>query len=199
MPEYQSCGSSEITNWGRSFITMMKVPKVSGIVTLTAGKNGGALGWPEVAGLPRLFLAHGLETSVSGSGKAHYWRKPDENEIPNLGDFTPSSGPAEDEDPNVEKNIALAVVREAQKAIPMTVAAKRVHEAIKKHRKEVKAKKKTFSMTAAKILIEDCEADGLLVFRQTPKGGGRMVGTPEQITTREKSLEFLPTRTGGTL
>ncbi len=199
MPEYQSCGSSEITNWGRSFITMMKVPKVSGIVTLTAGKNGGALGWPEVAGLPRLFLAHGLETSVSGSGKAHYWRKPDEGEIPNLGDFTPSSGPAEDEDPNVEKDIALAVVREAQKAIPMTVAAKRVHEAIKKHRKEVKAKKKTFSMTAAKILIEDCEADGLLVFRQTPKGGGRMVGTPEQITTWEKSLEFLPTRTGGTL
>jgi len=199
MPEYQSCGSSEITNWGRSFITMMKVPKVSGIVTLTAGKNGGALGWPEVAGLPRMFLAHGLETSVSGSGKAHYWRKPDDDEIPNLGDFTPSNGPAEEEDPSIEKNIAHTVIREAAKAISMTVAAKRVHEAIKKHRKAVKAKKRSFALTAAKTLIEDCEADGLLVFRQTPKGGGRMVGTPEQIEAWEQSLELLPTKTGGTL
>lgn len=74
MPEYKAGGASYITNWGRSFVTMMKVPKLEGVVMLTAGKNGGGLGWPYIEGARRLFLEHGEGDSCGGSGRAHYWR-----------------------------------------------------------------------------------------------------------------------------
>lgn len=75
MPEYKAGGASYITNWGRSFVTMMKVPKLEGVVMLTAGKNGGGLGWPYVEGARRIFLEHGEGDSCGGSGRAHYWRQ----------------------------------------------------------------------------------------------------------------------------
>ena len=81
MPEYQCCGASDITNWGRSFITMMKMPNISNGVMLTAGKNGGGLGWSEVKGAKRIFLAHGDGLSCSGSGNRHYWRSPTNEEL----------------------------------------------------------------------------------------------------------------------
>ena len=196
MPEYQSCGSSEITNWGRSFITMMKIPKVSGMVTLTAGKNGGALGWPEIDGLPRMFLAHGLETSVSGIGQAHYWRKPEPNEIPSLSAFVTKNPPKED--PEGERKATLAVFTSAQGALTMTVAVKRVQEAVKAFRKSIKAKKTSFSKPDAKTAIEDIAADNHIAIRHNPKGG-QMVGTPKTISEWEKNLELLPTQTGGIL
>lgn len=81
MPEYQCCGASDITNWGRSFITMMKMPGISNGVMLTAGKNGGGLQWPETEGARRLFLAHGGGKSCNGSDNRHYWRKPTDEEF----------------------------------------------------------------------------------------------------------------------
>lgn len=81
MPEYQCCGASDITNWGRSFITMMKIPGNSSGVMLTAGKNGGGLQWPEEEGARRLFLAHGGGLSCNGSDNRHYWRTPTEAEL----------------------------------------------------------------------------------------------------------------------
>lgn len=81
MPEYQCCGASDITNWGRSFITMMKMPGIDSGVMLTAGKNGGGLRWPTEEGARRIFLAHGGGTSSNGSDKRHYWRKPTDEEI----------------------------------------------------------------------------------------------------------------------
>lgn len=74
MPEYKACGASYVTNWGRSFVTMMKVPGFEGRVMLTAGKNGGALGWPSVAGARRIFLAWSDAPSCSGTGLRHFWR-----------------------------------------------------------------------------------------------------------------------------
>lgn len=74
MPEYKACGASYVTNWGRSFVTMMKVPGFEGRVMLTAGKNGGALGWPMVAGARRIFLAWSDAPSCSGTGLRHFWR-----------------------------------------------------------------------------------------------------------------------------
>lgn len=74
MPEYKACGASYVTNWGRSFITMTKVPGFEGRVMLTAGKNGGALGWPLVSGARRIFLAWSDAPSCSGTGRRHFWR-----------------------------------------------------------------------------------------------------------------------------
>lgn len=77
-PEYQGAGSADITNWGRSFITMMRVPEKHGYVCLTAGKNGGELGWTEVAGASRLYLAWSRGDGITG-GNRHAWREvPDE-------------------------------------------------------------------------------------------------------------------------
>lgn len=81
MPEYQCCGASDITNWGRSFITMMKIPGIADGVMLTAGKNGGGLQWPEEEGARRIFLAHGGGVSCNGSDNRHYWRKPTDAEF----------------------------------------------------------------------------------------------------------------------
>lgn len=80
MPEYKACGASYITNWGRSFITMMKIPGHEGRVMLTAGKNGGGLGWPLIAGARRIFLSWADEDSCGGSGRRHYWRRVTDDE-----------------------------------------------------------------------------------------------------------------------
>ena len=77
LPEYQACGASYTTNWGRSFITMMKIPDMEGFVMLTAGKNGGGLGWPTVEGARRIFLKHGEGDSCGGSGRKHLWMNVD--------------------------------------------------------------------------------------------------------------------------
>ena len=60
---------------------MMKMPNISNGVMLTAGKNGGGLGWSEVKGAKRIFLAHGDGLSCSGSGNRHYWRSPTDEEL----------------------------------------------------------------------------------------------------------------------
>ena len=81
MPEYQAAGSSYITNWGRSFITMMKVPNISGAVMLTAGKNGGGLKWDIIGGARRRFLVWSDAPSVAGDGsRRHFWAEPTEAE-----------------------------------------------------------------------------------------------------------------------
>ena len=90
MPEYQAAGSSYITNWGRSFITMMKVPGMSNAVMLTAGKNGGGLKWEIIGGAQRRFLVWSDAPSVAGDGsRRHFWAEPSEGEkmaiLSNLG------------------------------------------------------------------------------------------------------------------
>ena len=72
-PEYQGAGSSDITNWGRSFVTMMKVKNHPDMVCVTAGKNGAELGWERVGGAFRRYMAYSSETGVSGKGR-HAWR-----------------------------------------------------------------------------------------------------------------------------
>lgn len=73
-PEYQGAGSSDITNWGRSFITMMRVPGKAGIVCLTAGKNGADLGWDNIDGGYRQYMAWSRSNGVTGSTR-HAWRE----------------------------------------------------------------------------------------------------------------------------
>lgn len=74
MPEYKACGASYVTNWGRSFVTMMKLPGMEGFVMLTAGKNGGGLGWPMVEGSRRVFMRWGGGESCAGTGQRHFWQ-----------------------------------------------------------------------------------------------------------------------------
>lgn len=78
-PEYQGAGSSDITNWGRSFITMMRVKGHANVVCCTAGKNGSELGWERVGGAYRRYMAFSDEIGVSGKAR-HAWREltPDE-------------------------------------------------------------------------------------------------------------------------
>lgn len=78
-PEYQGAGSSDITNWGRSFITMMRVKGHANVVCCTAGKNGSELGWERVGGAYRQYMAFSDEIGVSGKAR-HAWREltPDE-------------------------------------------------------------------------------------------------------------------------
>lgn len=72
-PEYQGAGSSDITNWGRSFVTMMKVKNHPNMVCVTAGKNGAELGWEVVGGARRHYMAYSEATGVGGKGR-HAWR-----------------------------------------------------------------------------------------------------------------------------
>lgn len=78
-PEYQGAGSSDITNWGRSFVTMMRIKGEVGMVCITAGKNGGELGWDVVDGAPRHYLAWSRGKGITGKGR-HAWRELDEEE-----------------------------------------------------------------------------------------------------------------------
>jgi len=73
-PEYQGAGSADITNWGRSFVTMMRVKGESGMVRLTAGKNGGDLGWDIIDEAPRYYLAWSQGRGITGKGR-HAWRE----------------------------------------------------------------------------------------------------------------------------
>jgi hypothetical protein len=79
-PEYQGAGSSDITNWGRSFITMMRVQERPQTVCLTAGKNGADLGWDYTDGAYRLYMAWSKSKGVTGRTR-HAWRELDENEM----------------------------------------------------------------------------------------------------------------------
>lgn len=72
-PEYQGAGSADITNWGRSFVTMMKVKDHPNMVCVTAGKNGAELGWERVGGAFRRYMAFSAAEGVSGKGR-HAWR-----------------------------------------------------------------------------------------------------------------------------
>jgi hypothetical protein len=78
-PEYQGAGSADITNWGRSFITMMRVKGRADMVCLTAGKNGAELGWDRVDGASRHYMAWSRSKGVTG-GNRHAWRELDEDE-----------------------------------------------------------------------------------------------------------------------
>lgn len=95
-PEYQGAGSADITNWGRSFVTMMKVPEKSGYVCLTAGKNGSEIGWDSIGGAYRHYLAWSGKIGITGRGR-HAWRELDPMELAEL------SGEGTGEDEVVEK------------------------------------------------------------------------------------------------
>ena len=73
-PEYQGAGSSDITNWGRSFVTMMKCPGHPHVVCLCAGKNGSEIGWEQIGGSTRHYLAWSDGVSITG-GRRHAWRE----------------------------------------------------------------------------------------------------------------------------
>ena len=78
-PEYQGAGSSDITNWGRSFITMMKCPGHPHVVCLCAGKNGSEIGWEQIGGSTRHYIAWSDGVSITG-GRRHAWRELNDDE-----------------------------------------------------------------------------------------------------------------------
>lgn len=79
-PEYQCAGSSDITNWGRSFVTMMRCKDRKNIVCLTAGKNGSELGWDFIDGAHRHYLAWSNGKGITGRNR-HAWRELEADEL----------------------------------------------------------------------------------------------------------------------
>lgn len=79
-PEYQGAGSSDITNWGRSFVTIMRVPGKPNVVCLTAGKNGADLGWDNSDGAYRRYMAWSRSVGVTGRNR-HAWRELTDEEM----------------------------------------------------------------------------------------------------------------------
>jgi hypothetical protein len=79
-PEYQCAGCADITNWGRSFVTIMKDKDHPSRVVLTAGKNGAELGWQTVNGGSRYYLAWSEQQGITGR-RRHAWRELEANEL----------------------------------------------------------------------------------------------------------------------
>ena len=79
-PEYQCAGSADITNWGRSFVTIMKCKDHPSRVVLTAGKNGAELGWQVVSGGSRYYLAWSEQQGITGR-RRHAWRELEAQEL----------------------------------------------------------------------------------------------------------------------
>ena len=90
-PEYQCAGSADITNWGRSFVTIMKCKDHPSRVVLTAGKNGAELGWQVVSGGSRYYLAWSEQQGITGR-RRHAWR---ELEAQELAEMTQGNATAE--------------------------------------------------------------------------------------------------------
>ena len=78
-PEYQLNGSSFITNWARSIVTMMNVPDHEGLAFVTAAKNGNGLKWSYAEGARRTFIKWGDGESAGGDGRRHFWRTVEED------------------------------------------------------------------------------------------------------------------------
>ena len=109
-PEYQGAGSSDITNWGRSFITMMRVKDHPNMVMLTAGKNGGDLGWDEIDGAKRRYLAYSGKPGITGKAR-HAWRELTDEEFAEV-----TSAAVQEEKSNEQ------ILADALKDEPMTYA-----------------------------------------------------------------------------
>ena len=109
-PEYQGAGSADITNWGRSFVTMMRVKNEPGMVCITAGKNGGEIGWDAVDGAPRRFLAWSHGKGITGKSR-HAWRELEDDEYARV---------THDSKANAQGDIDRIV--SALRTSPMTVA-----------------------------------------------------------------------------
>lgn len=107
-PEYQGAGSSDITNWGRSFVTMMRCLNDPTKVCITAGKNGGELGWRLIDGGYRHYLAWSGKTGITGHNR-HAWRELTEEELAEI-----------TKDALAGEALNIKTIVDALKASPMT-------------------------------------------------------------------------------
>jgi len=103
MPEYQGAGSAELTNWFRSCVTMLRVKGHSRIVCVTAGKNGGELGWEEIGGAHRHYLAYSDAVGISGK-RRHAWRELEQDERDEI--IKPQVAKTEEDAELIANNIA---------------------------------------------------------------------------------------------
>lgn len=107
-PEYQGAGSADITNWGRSFLMIMRVKGKPGYVCVTAGKNGSRLGWEQIGGAYRHYLAYSGKPGVDGLRNA--WRELTDAEYQEVVNAAKSAAEKEDASKKVE-DIAPYVTR----------------------------------------------------------------------------------------
>lgn len=105
-PEYQGAGSSDLTNWGRSFVMMMRVQGHPNMVCCTAGKNGAELGWEMIGGAYRHYLAYSNGGGVSGKAR-HAWRELDDAEYEQVVNKAKSDGEKKQDD--VTQQIAAEI------------------------------------------------------------------------------------------
>lgn len=166
-PEYQGAGSSDITNWGRSFITMMKVPKRPKMVMMTAGKNGGALGWPETDGSRRMYL-HWADGESIDVGNRHAWREATELEIAEL---SSDGKPTKEEETDVA--VSHIVEKVQGRAMPVTE--------VKRDWKKAGVGARSYEAAIRKIK-EDPLAYNLAVEHvQDGRSGWDIIGSPVEV------------------
>lgn len=133
-PEYQGAGSSDLTNWVRSAMLMMKVEGHPNVVCVTAGKGGARLGWEEIGGARRRYLAWSGKPGVEGNRNA--WRELTEEEREEI--VTPA------------KNVA----ERAPKPPKITDVSHYAWQAIRQAREEVLALGEPFGGLTQKKLME---------------------------------------------
>lgn len=191
MPEYFAAGSGDIVNFGRSFITMLKVPGHPGRVALVAGKNGGGLGWTDHDGkrTTRHFMRHGSGLSVSGDGYSHYWQDPEEKELPELfATMKPSGrvsafGPKPTPPPRDETPIVRRVFGSFGNVVAKGEAAEKVRWAVNAERRAATPAVKDLSRNEAVYLLEEMAAKGVIEI--LPKGSagskGCLCGLPDVV------------------
>ena len=123
-PEYQGAGSAEITNWGRSCLTMFRITGYTDRVFITAGKNGSRLGWEKIGGAYRRYLCYSGKDGVDGLRNA--WRDAtDDESTENDAALEKLTGMKKSENTSkVEKeiNIAPYVIRALDEARAKTLA-----------------------------------------------------------------------------
>lgn len=143
-PEYQGAGSSDITNWGRSFVTMMKVKDHPNMVCVTAGKNGAELGWERIGGAFRRYMAFSAAEGVSGKGR-HAWR-----------DLTPEEyaevvGKEKQDDERMTEDAVSAIVTAIKAAEVAPIASK---NSIEQLVADLKVKRMVVRTACAEVLAK---------------------------------------------
>lgn len=179
-PEYQGAGSSDITNWGRSFVTMMRVKNHPSMVCVTAGKNGAELGWERIGGAYRRYMAYSNEPGVSGKGR-HAWRELSQEEYDEI------VGAAKSDDEKKLGEAIAAVVDAIKGAETAPQASQRGIEPLLAG----KGIPRNILRTAISTVVGDA-ASYRLTIKQIPQPRGRwakFIGLAENLRTARKTQD----------
>ena len=155
---YAGAGGAELVNWSRAVLTLRPY-EAQGYYDLLAAKRGGRLKWKDAKGNSTIVKP------IAHSAGLYYWREPSPEEVE-----------------QANKNASRAAIRSAE--------LEQVKNLVTEHGEPFESRKALAGAitaagmgktTKANKLIDECEANGLLVSRSAGGSYGQMAfGTPEQ-------------------